>query len=287
MLRILGLLLVAILVVAGMGFGYWVHQDRQARAFVVATIPVVYKEWSAEALAQRSIETLQTPAYEGQVRDMFQNFGSYLGPLESSDAPEGTLHYGRGEPGVPNGLYGRYSANAKFKSGAGQLEFIVIKEEGVWRVAKFSVTSPELVAALQKRKPMKDVRPNYLPGPPDEQSAVLAVADEIFRIMDSDDPASAWNRGSIPFQQAKTKRRFMADMKRLHDMSGHAQSRKLQGVGFAFDRANANPPGDYAIADYVSSYSRVTVRERLGFYRHEGTWQFSGHDWSRVSGKQE
>jgi hypothetical protein len=105
--------------------------------------------------------------------------------------------------------------------------------------------------------------------------------------MDSEDPGSAWNRGSIPFQQAKSKRRFIADMKRLHDMSGHAQSRKLQGVGFAFDRANANPPGDYAIADYISSYSRVTVRERLGFYRREGTWQFSGHDWSRVSEKQE
>src|SRR5262245_21592965 len=248
MLRILGLLFIAILVVAGMGFGYWVHQDRQARAFVVATIPVVYKGWSAEAMAQRSIDALQTEAYEGEVRDMMQNFGSYLGPLESAEAPEGDLHYGRAQPGLPDGLYGRYSARAKFKGGEGDLEFIVIKEEGLWRIARFSVSSPELIAALQKMQASKNVRPNYVPGPPEQQAAVLAVADEIFRIMDSDDPASAWNLGSIPYQQAKTKRRFMADMKRFHDMSGHAQSRKLQGVGFAFDRANANPPGDYAIA---------------------------------------
>jgi hypothetical protein len=282
MLRILGLLFVAILVVAGMGFGYWVHQDRQARAFVVATIPVVYKSWNAEAMVQRSIIELRTPAFEGQVRDMLQNFGTHLGPLESADDPEGSLQYGQLKPGLPSGLFGKYSSKATFTGGEGELEFTVIKEEGVWRIARFSVSSPKLLEAVQRQQAMKAARPNYVPGPPDEEAAVLALADEIFRILDSEDPGSAWNRGSIPFQQAKTKRRFVADMKRLHDMSGHAQSRKLQGVGFAFDKAGANPPGDYAVADYVSTYSRVTVRERLGFYRREGKWQFSGHDWSRT-----
>lgn len=282
MLRILGLLFVVTLVAALMGFGYWTHQDRQARAFVEATIPVVYKNWNAEALAQRSISELRTPAYEGQVRDMFQNFGSHLGALESSGDLGGTMQYGQLKSSWPAGLYGKYSASAKFKGGEGQLEFTVVKEEGVWRIARFSVSSPKLLEAMQEQQTLKGARPNYTPGPPEEEAAVLALADEIFRILDSEDPGSAWNSGSIPFQQAKPKRRFVADMKQLHEKSGHAQSRKLQGVGFAFDRAAANPPGDYAIADYVSTYSRMTVRERLGFYRREGTWQFSGHTWSRV-----
>ncbi len=63
---------------------------------------------------------------------------------------------------------------------------------------------------------------------------------------------------------------------------GHLQSRKLEGVGFSFNRPNAKPPGDYAGADFVSTYSRATVRERLGFYKQEGQWKFSAHQWNRI-----
>jgi hypothetical protein len=114
---------------------------------------------------------------------------------------------------------------------------------------------------------------------------VIAVAEDILRILDSEDPGAAWNRGSLPFQQAITKRRFVADLKRMREKSGHVQSRELQGVGFQFNRINANPPGDYAVADYVSTYSRAKLRERLGFYKQEGVWRFSAHTWSRIDEK--
>lgn len=42
--RTIGLLFLALLVVAGTGFGYWIHQDRQARAFVATPIPIIYKD---------------------------------------------------------------------------------------------------------------------------------------------------------------------------------------------------------------------------------------------------
>lgn len=287
MLRVLGLLFIAILVIAGMGFGYWIHQDRQARAFVTASVPVIYTEWSAQALTRRTAGALRTPVFEGEVRDMFRQIAPHLGPLVSANEPEGTLRYGRPDTRLPKGLFGKYVSHAKFRNGDAELRFLVTKEDGVWRIAQFAFESPQLTAALQKQQATKGSRPNYVRGPPDEEAAVLAVAEEILGIMDSEDPGSAWNRGSIPFQQARSKRRFVADMKRLHDLSGHPQGRKLQRVGFAFDRVNADPPGDYAIADYVSTYSRVTLRERLGFYRREGTWQFSGYDWSRVDEKQE
>ena len=282
MRRVLGLLLVAVLVIAGMGFGYWVHQDRQARAFVAASVPVIYKDWNAEAVSQRTPRALRTPAFEGEVREMFQKVAPHLGPLLSADAPEGSLRYDRADTRLPKDLFGRYVSHAKFRDGEADLRFLVVKEEGVWRIVQFALESPQLTAALEKHQATKSARPNYVRGPPEEETAVLAAADEILRIIDSEDPGSAWNRGSIPFQQAKTKRRFVADMKRLHDTSGHPQGRKLQGVGFAFDRANAHPPGDYAIVDYISTYSRVKLRERLGFYRHEGPWKFSGHDWSHL-----
>jgi hypothetical protein len=287
MLRVFGLLFVALLIVAGMGFGYWIHQDRQARGFVTASVPAIYKDWRAEAVSQRMPHMLQTPAFEGEVRDMFRKVAPHLGPLVSAGAPEGTFGYDRADNRLPKALYGRYVCHAKFRDGEADLRFLVVKEEGLWRIVQFALESPQLTAALQKQQATQGARPNYVRGPPDEESAVLAAADEILRIIDSEDPGSAWNRGSIPFQQAKTKRRFVADMRRLHDKSGHPQGRKLQGVGFAFDRANADPPGDYAIVDYLSTYSRMKLHERLGFYRREGSWKFSGHDWSRVDESRE
>ncbi len=99
--------------------------------------------------------------------------------------------------------------------------------------------------------------------------------------MDSEDPGSSWHRGSLPFQESTPKRRFVADLKRVREKTGHSQNRKLQGVGFQFDLADGTPPGDYAVADFESTYSRATLRERLGFYKHEGKWRFSGYQWTR------
>jgi hypothetical protein len=282
MLRTLGLLFVALLVLAGMGFAYWIHQDRQARAFVAASIPLIYKEWSAEAVIRRAAIPLRTPEFEARAREFFQLFGAQLGPLQSSEPPNGSLRYGRAAPELPAGLVGEYTSQAKFREGEGQIKLVVIKERGVWRIAEFGVSSPAILEAMKQQKPTKSVRPRYDRGPPEEEAAILAKAEQTFALMDSENPGTAWNQGSLPFQEATPKRRFTAEMKRMREMTGHAQARKLQGVGFQFNRVNADPPGDYAVADYISTYSRMRVRERLGFYRRDGTWQFSGHVWSRI-----
>ena len=77
-------------------------------------------------------------------------------------------------------------------------------------------------------------------------------------------------------------RRFVTKLERMRQDYGHLQSRKLEGVGFSFNRPNAKPPGDYAVADFVSTYSRATVRERLGFYKQESSWKFSAHQWNKI-----
>ena len=42
----------------------------------------------------------------------------------------------------------------------------------------------------------------WMSGPADEEAAVLAEAEEIFRLMDSEDPGATWHRGSLLFQEA-------------------------------------------------------------------------------------
>jgi hypothetical protein len=210
----------------------------------------------------------------------------YLGPFESADAPEGSLRFGQADPRAPRALYGKYTSHAKFRDAEAELEIIVIKEQRAWRIAGFRVSSPAILEGLKKQPPAKAAEATWNRGPPDEEAAVLAEAEEIFRIMDSEDPSASWNVASLNFQESITKRRFAADLKRLREKTGHTQNRKLQGVGFMFDRPNATPPGDYAVADFVSTYSHATLRERLGFYKQGGKWKFSGHKWSRIDEEQ-
>jgi hypothetical protein len=61
MLRTLGLLFLALIAAAGVALGFWYHQDQQARQFVTAVTPLIYKDWNVEALTHRSVRELQTP----------------------------------------------------------------------------------------------------------------------------------------------------------------------------------------------------------------------------------
>lgn len=282
MLRTLGLLFLALIAAAGVALGFWYHQDQQARQFVTTVTPLIYKTWNVEALTHRSASVLRKPDYAAEVGDMFGIFSPHLGPLHSATAPEGALRFGRVEPTMPRGLYGQYTSIAKFRDGEARLEFTVIKEQGAWRIARFSVSSEALLELMKKQPPARMAKQTWKSGPADEEAAVLAEAEEILRLMDSEDPGASWHRASLNYQEAVPKRRFVADLKRLHEKNGHPQNRRLQGIGFQFDRINATPPGDYAVADFESTYSRAKLQERLGFYKHEGKWKFSAHQWNRI-----
>jgi len=282
MLRALGLLFIAIVVGAGIAAGLWYHQDRQARQFVENANSRIYAEWSADALLSRMAGDSRSPDRDAWTREVFPLMSEALGPLVSADAPDGTLRYGRPIPGVERSLFGKYRSHAKFRNDAAELEFVVIKENGAWRIAAYEVSSPAILEAMSKKSFAKGQGPSWSAGPPDEHSAVLEEAEEILRIMDSEHPGDAWNRASLLFQQSTQKRRFVTRLERMRQDYGHLQSRKLEGVGFSFNRPNAKPPGDYAVADFVSTYSRATVRERLGFYKQEGQWKFSAHQWNRI-----
>jgi hypothetical protein len=173
----------------------------------------------------------------------------------------------------------------KFKGGDAELECVVIKEDGAWRIVAINVESEALLNAAQKAKSAPAAGSTWNRGPAEDEAAVLAEAEEILRLLDSEYPATAWDRASKVFQDAMPKARFTARLERMHEKSGHLQGRKLQGIGFMFDRPGASPPGNYAVADYVSTYSQVTLDERLGFYQVEGRWLFSGYQWTERKSK--
>jgi hypothetical protein len=282
MLRILGFLFLVVIVAAGIAGGIWYHQDRQAREFVENANSRIYADWNTDTLFRNMASVSRSPDRDAWAREFFPMMSEALGPLESSETPEGTLRYGRPAPDMPRGFFGTYISSAKFRNGNAELEFVVIKENGTWRIAAYQVSSPAILDAMSKKALGTSSGPTWDRGPPDEESAVLAEAEEILRIMDSESPGDSWNRASLRLQQSISKRRFVAKLEHMREDSGHVQSRKLEGVGFSFNRPNATPPGDYAVADFVSTYSRATLRERLGFYKQEGRWKFSAHQWNSV-----
>ncbi len=282
MLRALGLLFISLLVAGGVAGGVWYHQDRQARQFVENANSRIYATWNTDTLFRNMASVSRSPDRDAWAREFFPMMSEALGPLKSSETPEGTLRYGRPGPDMPRGFFGTYTSSAKFQNGDAELEFVVIKENGAWRIAAYQVSSPAILDAMSKKALGRSSGPTWDRGPPDEESAVLAEAEEILRMMDSESPGDSWNRASLMLQQSISKRRFVAKLERMHEDSGHLQSRKLEGVGFSFNRPKATPPGDYAVADFVSTYSRATLRERLGFYKQEGRWKFSAHQWNRA-----
>ena len=282
MLRALGLLFITLLVAGGVAGGVWYHQDRQARQFVENANTRIYAAWNTDTLLRNMASFSRSPDRDAWAREFFPMMSEALGPLGSSETPEGTLRYGRPGPDMPRSFFGTYTSSAKFRNGDADLEFVVIKENGTWRIAAYQVTSPAILDAMSKKALGRSSGPTWDSGPPGEQSAVLAEAEEILRIMDSESPGDSWNRGSLMLQKSISKRRFVAKFERMREDSGHLQSRKLEGVGFSFNRPNAKPAGDYAVADFVSTYSRATLRERLGFYKQEGRWKFSGHQWNKA-----
>jgi len=282
MLRALGLLFITLVVGAGIAGGIWYHQDRQARQFVESANSRIYSAWNTDALISRMANVSRSPEKEAWAREFFPIMSEALGPLESCDTPEGTVRYGRPAPNMDRALFGKYTCHAKFRKDEADLELMVIKEDGAWRIAAFTVRSPAILDVASKKTVTKGNGPTWNPGPPEEESAVLAEAESILRIMDSEHPGDAWNQASLLFQESTRKLRFVAKLERMREDYGHLQSRKLEGIGFSFNRPKATPPGDYAVADFVSTYSRATVRERLGFYKQEGRWKFSAHQWNKI-----
>jgi len=282
MLRALGLLFITLVVAGSVAGGVWYHQDRQACQFVENANSRIYATWNTDTLLRSMATVSRSPDRDAWAREFFPMMSEALGPLVSFETPEGTLRYGRPGPDMPRGFFGTYTSSAKFRNGDADLEFVVIKENGAWRIVAYQVSSPAILDAMSKKALGRSSGPTWDRGPPNEESAVLAEAEAILRMMDSESPGDSWNRASLMLQKSISKRRFVAKLERMHEDSGHLQSRKLEGVGFSFNRPNATPPGDYAVADFVSTYSRATLRERLGFYKQEGRWKFSAHQWNRA-----
>ena len=95
MLRILGFLFLVVIVAAGIAGGVWYHQDRQARQFVENANSRVYADWNTDTLFRNMASVSRSPDRDAWAREFFPMMSEALGPIESSETPEGTLISGQ------------------------------------------------------------------------------------------------------------------------------------------------------------------------------------------------
>jgi hypothetical protein len=273
MLRFLGLVFLAgIFLAAGM-FGAWYYHDVQARKFVTAAIPAMYRNWDPEAMHRRALPAmLEEKELEGGAHQMFDFMSRALGPLQSVEPLEGSMRYGWGDEHIPRGFIGRYWARARFERDQALVSIGVVKSDGVWRITHFKVESDALTEAF--RDQAKAELAKFLPGSRADEEAVAAQSHEVLRKLDEGRPGSVWDDASSILQRKGPRARFVSEFQDIFQSVGERRGRKIRGIGFLKDLPGY-PPGEYAQARFEVTYARASVRETLIFHKENGQWMLA------------
>lgn len=278
-MRFLGYLFLLLIVVAAFLFGTRYYLDRQAGAFVTQAVQPIYTSWNFEALKRRASDRLlRTPDFDRAGREMFRAFGRALGPLQSAAAPEGGTTYSWKPDAEIRGVHADFSVQAQFEHGEAQLQFVVVKEGGVWRIVGFRVDSPAALNAVSEAIGKQRSEVSFVPGSPEATAAVTASATKAIACLDSHATGGCWDRASRHFKQDVTRQKFTSQLAAMRARSGLPQNRNVRSVGFMAD-VPGYPRGEYARAVYETTFSRAKLEERLLLFKQEGEWVLSGYRW--------
>lgn len=278
MIRFLGylflLLLIAALVLAG---GYY-YLDRQASAYVARSVRPIYTDWNFEAMKLRESELVRNSEFERGGRELFRIFSGALGSLKTAGPPRGGPGFGWTPDADITGIYARYSVQAMFERGEAQLHFVVVKEEGTWRIAGFRVDSPVLLDKVRKSSGKPESSPGFEHGDPEETARVTKDAMAAMACLESEAVGRCWDGASANFKRNVHKKEFVSAVEASRSSWGRLRERRLRAVEFARD-LDGFPPGRYARASFDSTFTEVRNEQRLLFYDEGGVWVLVGYRW--------
>lgn len=142
-----GLLAIAmVLVLAGMPLvgDYSEELQKEAAAYVDASVPTIVKSWDADELVKRASPELLTVAPEAQIGDLFGFLSERLGPLKRYVGSQGSTTLTLGWTGLVR--TGTFVAEAEFEKAPAKILIGLVKEGDRWLINEFRADSP----ALQK-----------------------------------------------------------------------------------------------------------------------------------------
>jgi hypothetical protein len=147
-LQLVGIIAVVGIVVLGAGDRYLAHVgaelDRDAQAYVDATVPAIVAEWSVDELRREAAPAMLQAVKPEDLSNVFVLFGK-LGPLvdyQGSQAGAWNVgaYIGQGKTFTAHVL-----AHATFARGAATIDVVVVQVGGVWKIQRFAVNSAAMI----------------------------------------------------------------------------------------------------------------------------------------------
>ena len=148
MLRFLGGVLLAGLVVAGafMGWIFWL--DRQASPAAERHMKLLFTQWrydDFEFLASDSVRA--DPQAQAMVKEMFPFLQQQLGELRELGELRGKAGVSWGDTPTGQGIVGMYDAEGVFQKARARVRLQLVRERGFWRVRGFWIEPVPLPGA--------------------------------------------------------------------------------------------------------------------------------------------
>lgn len=143
--------LVLLLVAGGVAYVAIVgtRLDAEARAYSDRAIQEIAGHWSVDAMLRRESDELRRTVTPAQMRSVFAIFAR-LGPMvEYAGAKGGSAT--KVSAGAGKQITAVYTAHARFEHGAAQIEVVLHKEAGGWKIIGFHVNSAALMESVAGR----------------------------------------------------------------------------------------------------------------------------------------
>jgi hypothetical protein len=148
LLKMLGIIIVGIFVVAGIGIAYLAHLgagvDRDAQAYVDAAVPAIVADWSVAEMRRQASPDLLKNVKPDDLQNLFALFAK-LGPLVAYQGSKASGWTVGTSIGSGKTVTVHCVAHATFAHGAATIDVVVLKQSDVWKIYRFNVNSPAMI----------------------------------------------------------------------------------------------------------------------------------------------
>lgn len=141
---ILGVILVALLLAAGIIIGYATYTgsrlDASSKVYVDANVPPIISSWSTTELLSRASPELRNVISNEELSQLFNKLSQLGGLIKYEGATGGSNTIVT--PANGKVVTADYEAHATFERGSATIKVRLIRENGEWALLKFFVDSP-------------------------------------------------------------------------------------------------------------------------------------------------
>lgn len=121
--------------------------DKESKAYVDKTVPIIIANWDADQLVNYSHPNLLKSASPEKIKALLNMFSESLGNLKEYKGSKGQAgtHIDRIERGLGIAVTGEYISDADFEKAPAKIQILLLKQDNKWQILGFQVISDALI----------------------------------------------------------------------------------------------------------------------------------------------